>query len=88
VVARPRHILLTYTPIASRDLVAVDRLTCVRTLTRLLDALATPAGLDGTEPGSEAFTSLMELWFQFALLWSVGGSLDEDGRKRFDTFMR
>eukprot|EP00983_Pelagomonas_calceolata_P088937 1157259-Pelagomonas_calceolata.AAC.14 len=28
------------------------------------------------------------MWFLFCLIWGIGGTLDEDGRKKFDTFMR
>ncbi len=28
------------------------------------------------------------MWFLFSIIWGVGGPLDEDGRKKFDAFMR
>merc|ERR1712066_992084 len=31
---------------------------------------------------------LVELWFLFSLIWSLCASLDEDGQKRIDTFLR
>lgn len=31
---------------------------------------------------------LIEMWFLFCLIWGIGGPLDEDGRKKFDAFMR
>lgn len=45
-------------------------------------------GLEPSEAGGEAWAALLELWFTYSLLWGVGGSCDEDGRKRFDAFMR
>jgi len=30
----------------------------------------------------------MQMWFLFCLIWGVGGTLDEDGRKKFDAYMR
>lgn len=29
-----------------------------------------------------------QMWFLFCLIWGIGGTLDEDGRKKFDTYMR
>jgi dynein heavy chain len=66
----------------------VDRLSGVRTFTRLYDTLATPENGVGLEEGPEAGTTMVELWFLFCLMWGVGGSLDEAGRKELDVFMR
>lgn len=80
---------------ARRELVPSDRLSCVRTFTRLFDALATREGgvtkdapPGGGAGGPEALAAAVELWFQFCLVWGVGGTLDSEGRKRFDAFMR
>ncbi|KAG1668463.1 hypothetical protein FOA52_005236 [Chlamydomonas sp. UWO 241] len=70
-----------------RELVATDRLSCVRAFTRLFDALAVEE--NGVAPSEgEHYGSLIEMWFQFCIIWGVGGPLDEDGRKKFDAFMR
>jgi len=51
-----------------KELVATDRLSCVKTLTRLFDALATPE--NGVLPDdAEHYPAMIELWFQFALIW-------------------
>ena len=64
-----------------KELVATDRLSCVKTLTRLFDALATPE--NGVLPDdAEHYPAMIELWFQFALIWGIGGSLAEEGRKK------
>ena len=65
-----------------KELVPTDRLSCVKTLTRLYDALATPE--NGVLPDdTEHYPTMIELWFQFALIWGIGGPLAEDGRKKW-----
>ncbi|GFH10191.1 dynein-1, subspecies f, partial [Haematococcus lacustris] len=71
-----------------RELVVADRLACVRSFTRLFDALATAENGVAAEEGPEAFNLLVEMWFLFCIIWGIGGPLDEDGRKKFDVFMR
>jgi len=34
------------------------------------------------------YVSLLEKWFIFCMVWSFGGTLDEIGRKTFDSVMR
>ena len=31
---------------------------------------------------------LIEPWFLFALVWTIGGTCDNDGRNKFDSFVR
>lgn len=70
-----------------RELVATDRLSCVRSVVRLFDALATPENGCSPEEG-EHYPTMIELWFLYCIIWGIGGPLDEDGRKKFDAFMR
>lgn len=37
---------------------------------------------------TENYTRMIELWFQFCMIWSLLCSVDEDGRKKFDTYIR
>ncbi len=37
---------------------------------------------------TDNFSNMIELWFQFCLIWSLCGSVDEDGRRKLDTFFR
>ena len=37
---------------------------------------------------SEHYGRMVELWFLFSLIWSLCASVDEDGRKKIDNFLR
>ena len=37
---------------------------------------------------SENFEHMLELWFLFCAIWSLGGGVDEDGRKKMDNYIR
>ncbi|GMH41208.1 hypothetical protein BSKO_09118 [Bryopsis sp. KO-2023] len=79
--------VLEYKRLSCSELVACDRLGCVRTFTVLFDHFAVPEhGCDSQE--AEHFPLMIEMWFLFAIIWGIGGPLDEVGRKKFDAFMR
>lgn len=70
-----------------RELVAVPELNAVISLCKLMDTLATPE--NGVDPSdSDNFSKMIELWFQFCMIWSICSSVDEDGRKKIDNFLR
>ncbi|XP_065895241.1 dynein axonemal heavy chain 1-like isoform X2 [Dysidea avara] len=62
-------------------------------LLRLLDCFFTPLiPQEGKPPIPEdqlkLIEELVEPWFYFSLVWSIGGTCDGDGRKKFDVFVR
>ena len=58
----------------------------MRSLCRLYDALATAE--NGCVPGEETFSRMLEMWFVYALVWSVCATVDEEGRKKMDMCLR
>lgn len=37
---------------------------------------------------AESLGRIVELWFTFSLIWSICASVNEEGRKRMDNFLR
>ncbi|KAI5104428.1 dynein heavy chain 2, axonemal isoform X1 [Silurus meridionalis] len=70
-----------------KELVPITELNGVASLCRLYDSLASPE--NGLNPAdSENYGRIIELWFVFCLIWSICASVDEDGRKKMDNFLR
>jgi dynein heavy chain len=40
------------------------------------------------EPKNEIYMGLLEKWFTYALIWSFGSTVNEEGRKIIDTYVR
>ncbi|KAM6908918.1 dynein axonemal heavy chain 2 [Xenentodon cancila] len=78
---------LTFKKANCKELIPIGELNGVISLCRLYDSLATPSsGVDTTD--TENLGKMVELWFVFSLIWSVCASVDEDGRKKMDYFLR
>jgi dynein heavy chain, axonemal len=79
--------LTEYKRLECKELVPCDRLAAIITTTRLFDALATIE--NGVDPSDSAnFVVMLENWFIFCLVWGIGGSLDDKGRKSMDAVVR
>ncbi|OON14263.1 ATPase family protein [Opisthorchis viverrini] len=68
-------------------LVPMSETNTVISLCRLFDGLATPeAWVDPAD--TDYYTRLVEMTFQFCMIWSVCCMVDEDGRKKIDSYIR
>ena len=47
-----------------------------------------PQGKKISEKKLAAIERLVEPWYLFSLVWSIGATIDGDSRKKFDTFLR
>ena len=70
------------------DLVLVAELNAVQSLCRLFDCLASAENGVGPKNDADGLSRAVELWFQFCMIWSLLGSLDEEGRKKIDAYLR
>eukprot|EP00899_Mesostigma_viride_P014884 jgi/Mesvir1/23397/Mv21091-RA.2 len=70
--------------------VPMDRLNAVTTFTYLFDSLATKENSVSPEACEtpEQYVQLVELWVLFCIVWSLGASVDEEGRRKFDAYVR
>ncbi|KAM4675882.1 dynein axonemal heavy chain 2 [Discoglossus pictus] len=79
--------IMTFRKLNCKELVPQEDTCGVISLCKLYDALATPE--NGVNPSdSENYTRMTELWFVFSLVWSVCASVDEDGRRIIDSYLR
>ncbi|KAK7102408.1 hypothetical protein V1264_020630 [Littorina saxatilis] len=70
-----------------KQLIPIAELNGVASLCRLFDVLGTID--NGVDPAdTENFVRMTELWFQYCMFWSVCCSVDEDGRKKIDNYIR
>ncbi|XP_030837708.1 dynein heavy chain 2, axonemal [Strongylocentrotus purpuratus] len=70
-----------------KELVTISELNGVASFCNLYSALATEE--NGVNPADkDNYERMIELWFLFCLIWSVGCTVDEDGRKKLDNYIR
>ncbi|XP_069805044.1 dynein axonemal heavy chain 2 isoform X1 [Dendropsophus ebraccatus] len=79
--------ILDYKKTNCKDLVPQEETSGVISLCKLYDSLATPD--NGVNPAdSDNYSRMVELWFLFCMIWSVCASVDEDGRRKIDNYLR
>ena len=70
------------------ELVPVAELNAVQSLCRLFDCLANAENGVDLKNDADGLSRAVELWFQFWMIWSLLGSLDEEGRTKIDAYLR
>uniref|UniRef100_A0A8C0I316 Dynein axonemal heavy chain 2 n=1 Tax=Balaenoptera musculus TaxID=9771 RepID=A0A8C0I316_BALMU len=79
--------MLTFKKNNCNELVPLPEYSGIISLCKLYSALATPE--NGVNPADgENFVSMVELTFVFSMIWSVCASVDEEGRKKIDSYLR
>ncbi|XP_061138372.1 dynein axonemal heavy chain 2 [Syngnathus typhle] len=76
---------LTFKKKNCKELIPITELNGLVSLCRLYDALTTKKLNMSDE---ENLGRVVELWFTFSLIWSICASVNEEGRKKMDTFLR
>uniref|UniRef100_A0A2K5CLM4 Dynein axonemal heavy chain 2 n=1 Tax=Aotus nancymaae TaxID=37293 RepID=A0A2K5CLM4_AOTNA len=70
-----------------KELVPLPEYSGIISLCKLYSALATPE--NGVNPAdSENYVTMVEMTFVFSMIWSVCASVDEEGRKKIDSYLR
>lgn len=53
-----------------------------------MDCLAVPSKKSQEKSTDDTEEILTKMWFFFCLVWSIGATLDESGREKFDSYIR
>ncbi|CAO2643767.1 Dynein axonemal heavy chain 2 [Lemmus lemmus] len=70
-----------------QELVPVPEYSGIISLCKLYSVLATPE--NGVNPAdADNYAFMVEMTFVFSMIWSVCASVDEDGRKKIDSYLR
>nr|XP_034179953.1 dynein heavy chain 2, axonemal [Osmia lignaria] len=79
---------LEFKRLKCEELIPVPELNAVQSLCKLLEVLATPQNGVEFVGDRDSFNIICKMWFLFCMLWSVCGSVNEEGRYRVDNYIR
>ena len=81
--------VLKYKSINCKELVPIHELNGIMSLTKLFDSCWYDNEIQLQMNENEMTAGrLIEMWFIFCLIWSVGASVDDEGRKKIDIIFR
>ncbi|XP_037663926.1 dynein heavy chain 2, axonemal isoform X2 [Choloepus didactylus] len=81
------HKMLAFKKDNCSELVPLPEYSGIISLCKLYSALATPE--NGVNPADgENYVTMVEMTFVFSMIWSVCASVDEEGRKKIDSYLR
>lgn len=80
---------MKYKHINCKELISIHELNGIISLTKLFDTFwySNELEIELTENETTS-TRLIEIWFVFCLIWSIAASVDDEGRKKLDVFIR
>uniref|UniRef100_A0A8C6W7X2 Dynein axonemal heavy chain 2 n=1 Tax=Nannospalax galili TaxID=1026970 RepID=A0A8C6W7X2_NANGA len=79
--------ILTFKKENCNELVPLPEYSSIISLCKLYSVLATPE--NGVNPADgENYATMVEMTFVFSMIWSVCACVDEDGRKKIDSYLR
>lgn len=71
------------------ELVPIHEFNGVISLTNLFDTFWYDNDIQNrANDGDTVSSRLIEMWFVFCMIWSVGASVDDEGRKKIDVIFR
>ena len=80
---------ITFKEKKCKDFVPNSTIASIRMFMSLFDSLATPENCVSNTPDNiDSLPRVVELIFLFSVVWSIGGSLDDNSRKKFDYMIR
>lgn len=80
--------VLEFKRLNCKEQVLTNELNLIQSFTRLMDCLAVPQKKGQENQSDEDVEILTKMWFFFCLIWSIGATLDEAGRVKFDSYIR